>query len=82
MLPVNWIAAYNYLFSALSSENKTLYVDGATFCRMVQQVDPESPSYLQLIPQIHVSVCPSHALSGSTHSLHKLQQFHKKRMPA
>lgn len=48
---VNWIAAYNYLFSSLNdSENKELYVGGSTFCRMVQQVDPGSPSYQQLLP--------------------------------
>lgn len=46
---VNWIAAYNYLFASLNSENKALYVGGATFCRMVQQVDPGSPSYRQLL---------------------------------
>ena len=46
---VNWIAAYNYLFMAFNSENQTLYVGGSTFCRMVQQVDPGSPSYQQLI---------------------------------
>ena len=51
MSSVNWIAAYNYLFASLnSSENKELYVGGATFCRMVQQVDPGSPSYQQLLP--------------------------------
>jgi len=51
MSTVNWIAAYNYLFASLnSSENKDLYVGGATFCRMVQQVDPGSPSYQQLLP--------------------------------
>lgn len=48
--PVNWIAAYNYLFAALNSENKDLYVGGSTFCRMVQQVYPGSPSYQQLLP--------------------------------
>lgn len=47
--PVNWIYAYNYLFVALNSENKDLYVGGLTFCRMVQQVDPGSPSYQQLL---------------------------------
>lgn len=46
---VNWIAAYNYLFMALNSENPALYVGGSTFCRMVQQVDPGSPNYQQLI---------------------------------
>ncbi|MBX9800168.1 MAG: hypothetical protein K2Y13_11980 [Burkholderiaceae bacterium] len=46
---VNWIAAYNYLFMAFNSENQALYVGGSTFCRMVQQVDPGSPSYQQLI---------------------------------
>ena len=45
----NWIAAYNYLFAAFNSENQALYVGGSTFCRMVQQVDPGSPSYQQLI---------------------------------
>jgi len=33
---VNWIAAYNYLFAALNSEDKALYVGGVAFCRMVQ----------------------------------------------
>ncbi|SFU50150.1 hypothetical protein [Pseudoduganella namucuonensis] len=47
---VNWIAAYNYLFAAFNSENKELYVSGATFCRMVQQIDPGAPSYQQLLP--------------------------------
>lgn len=46
---VNWIAAFNYLFSALNSENQALYVGGSTFCRMVQQIDPGSPSYQQLV---------------------------------
>jgi len=46
---VNWVAAYNYLFTAFNSENQALYVGGSTFCRMVQQVDPGSPSYQQLI---------------------------------
>lgn len=50
MSPVNWLAAYNYLFAALNSENKALYVAGSAFCRMVQQVDPGSPSYQQLMP--------------------------------
>lgn len=49
-MTVNWIAAFNYLFNALNSENKALYVGGGTFCRMVQQVDPGSPSYQQLLP--------------------------------
>ncbi|SAK40883.1 hypothetical protein AWB77_00278 [Caballeronia fortuita] len=40
---INWIAAYNYLFASLNSENKDLYVGGSTFCRMAQQVDPGSP---------------------------------------
>jgi hypothetical protein len=46
---VNWIAAFNYLFASLDSENKELYVSGPTFCRMVQQVDLGSPSYQQLL---------------------------------
>ena len=46
---VNWIAAYNYLFAAINSENRELYVSGATFCRMVQQIDPDAPSYQQLL---------------------------------
>ncbi len=49
MSSVNWIAAFNYLFAALNSEDKALYVGGSTFCRMVQQVDPGSPSYQQLL---------------------------------
>lgn len=47
--PVNWIAAYNYLFKALNSEDKALYVGGSAFCRMVQHIDPGSPSYQQLL---------------------------------
>lgn len=47
---VNWIAAYNYLFASLNtSDNQQLYVGGSTFCRMMQQVDPGSPSYQQLL---------------------------------
>lgn len=46
---VNWIAAYNYLFAAFNSQGAALYVSGSTFCQMVQQVDPGSPSYQQLI---------------------------------
>jgi hypothetical protein len=46
---VNWIAAYNYLFASLNSIDKRIYVGGADFCRMAQQVDPGSPSYAQLI---------------------------------
>ncbi len=49
MPSVNWIAAFNYLFAALNKEDKALYVSGPTFCRMVQQVDPGSPSYQQLM---------------------------------
>lgn len=49
-MTVNWIAAFNYLFASLNkSENTDLYVGGPTFCRMVQQVDPGSPSYQQLL---------------------------------
>lgn len=47
---VNWIAAYNYLFVALNSENRVLCVSGARFCCMMQQIDPDSPSYQQLLP--------------------------------
>lgn len=46
---VNWIAAFNFLFASLNSEDKNLYVGGTAFCRMVQQIDPGSPSYQQLI---------------------------------
>lgn len=46
---VNWIAAYNYLFAALDSENRAMYVGGSAFCSMVQKVDPGSPSYQQLL---------------------------------
>lgn len=49
MSSINWIAAFNYLFAALNNENKALYVGGPTFCRMVQRVDPGSPSYKQLM---------------------------------
>ena len=48
-ISVNWIAAFNYLFASLNSDNKDLYVGGTHFCRMVQQIDPGSPSYQQLI---------------------------------
>lgn len=48
---INWTTAFNYLFASLNdSENKQLYVGGSTFCRMVQQAEPGSPSYQQLLP--------------------------------
>lgn len=31
MSSVNWIAAFNYLFAALNSEDKALYVGGLVF---------------------------------------------------
>lgn len=47
---VNWIAAYNRLFILLDKSNTPTYYSGPNFLRMVQQVDPGSPSYEQLIP--------------------------------
>ncbi len=47
---VNWIAAYNRLFILLDRSNTPTYYSGPSFLRMVQQVDPGSPSYEQLIP--------------------------------
>lgn len=47
---VNWIAAYNRLFILLDKKNTPTYHGGPSFLRMVQQVDPGSPSYEQLIP--------------------------------
>jgi hypothetical protein len=52
---VNWIAAYNYLFAAFNSENRALYVSGATFCRMPMKIDklsltnPRNPAKLTSI---------------------------------
>jgi hypothetical protein len=46
---INWIAAYNQLFSLLDRKNFPTYYSGGDFLRMVQQVDPSSPSYKQLI---------------------------------
>jgi hypothetical protein len=46
---VNWIAAYNRLFILLDRKDTPTYCSGPTFLRMVQQVDPGSPSYEQLM---------------------------------
>jgi len=46
---VNWIAAYNRLFCLLDTKDSPMYHSGGNFLRMVQQVDPGSPSYEQLI---------------------------------
>lgn len=48
---VNWIAAYNRLFSLLDKKETPTYYSGGNFLRTVQQVDPGAPSYEQLIPQ-------------------------------
>jgi len=50
---VNWIAAYNRLFILLDRKDTPTYYSGPSFLRMVQQVDPGSPSYEQLIPLRH-----------------------------
>lgn len=50
-MTVNWIAAYNCLFILLDRSNTPTYYSGPSFLRMVQQVDPGSPSYEQLLPQ-------------------------------
>jgi hypothetical protein len=47
---INWIAAYNRLFLLLDRSNTPTYYSGSSFLRMVQQIDPGSPSYEQLIP--------------------------------
>ena len=47
---VNWIAAYNRLFILLDRKDTPIYFSGPSFLRMLQQVDPSSPSYEQLIP--------------------------------
>ena len=47
---VNWIAAYNRLFILLDRRDSPTYHSGPSFLRMVQQVDPGSPSYEQLLP--------------------------------
>lgn len=47
---VNWIAAYNRLFILLDRRDTPTYHSGPSFLRMVQQVDPGSPSYEQLLP--------------------------------
>lgn len=46
---INWIAAYNRLFSVLNTQGPTYY-SGPSFLRMAQQVDPGIPSYEQIIP--------------------------------
>lgn len=48
--PVNWIAAFNQLFPVLNRSGAPVYCSGADLCRVLQQVDPGSPSYDQLIP--------------------------------
>lgn len=50
-MSVNWIAAYNRLFILLDKKDSPTYYGGPTFLRTVQQVDPGSPSYEQLLPQ-------------------------------
>jgi hypothetical protein len=45
---VNWIAAFNRLFILLNREGVTYY-SGPNFLRVVQQVDPGSPSYQHLL---------------------------------
>ena len=47
---VNWIAAYNRLWLLLDRSNTPTYHSGPSFLRMVQQIEPGSPSYEQLIP--------------------------------
>lgn len=47
---VNWIAAYNRLFILLDKRDSPTYYSGPSFLRMVQQVDPGSSSYEQLMP--------------------------------
>ena len=47
---INWIAAYNRLWLLLDRSNTATYYSGPSFLRMVQQVEPGSPSYEQLIP--------------------------------
>lgn len=47
---VNWISAYNRLFIMLDRRDTPTYCSGPSFLRMVQQVDPGSPSYEQLMP--------------------------------
>jgi hypothetical protein len=47
---VNWIAAFNHLFPVLNRSGAPVYCSGPDFCRVLQQVDPGSPSYDQLIP--------------------------------
>jgi hypothetical protein len=47
---INWIAAYNRLWLLLDRSNTPTYHSGPSFLRMVQQVEPGSPSYEQLIP--------------------------------
>ncbi len=47
---INWIAAYNRLWLLLDRSNTPTYYSGPSFLRMVQQVEPGSPSYEQLIP--------------------------------
>lgn len=46
---VNWIAAYNRLFVLLDRSNTPTYYSGPSFLRMVQQIDPGSPNYEQLM---------------------------------
>jgi hypothetical protein len=47
---VNWISAYNRLFSLLDKKDTPTYCSGPSFLRMAQQVDPGVPSYEQLMP--------------------------------
>lgn len=47
---INWLGAYNRLWLLLDRSNTPTYYSGPNFLRMVQQVDPVTPSYEKLIP--------------------------------
>jgi hypothetical protein len=47
---INWIAAFNRLFALLNKAGPTYY-SGVNFLRVVQQIDPGSPTYQQLIQE-------------------------------
>ena len=49
-LGINWIRAYNLLWILLDRSGSPTYHSGPSFLRMVQQINPSSYSYEQLIP--------------------------------
>lgn len=76
-MTVNWIAAFNYLFSALNSENKALYVGGGTFCRaFVQMLADRRGIERSPIAQKVCSNSPARTAAPGA-AYHAMETFHR-----